>query len=108
MTTGFQIINQQLWTEKDPSAVLTYTFDWADWLIDGDTIVTASYALQVRANDPVPLVKVTSGVTGARYTYVKLQAGQVDKTYVVTCTVTTAAGLTDRRNFRVRVVNRSA
>ena len=108
MTTGFQIINQQLSTEKDPSAVLTYTFDWGEWLIDGDTITTNSYALQVRANDPAPLVKVTSGVTSGRYTYVKLSGGQVDKTYVVTCTVTTAAGLTDRRNFRVKVVNRSA
>jgi len=108
MTTGFEIINQQLSTEKDPSAVLTYTFDWGTWLIDGDTIVTNSYALQVRANDPAPLVKVTSGVTSGRYTYVKLSGGQLDKTYVVTCTVTTAAGLTDRRNFRVRVVNRSA
>jgi hypothetical protein len=108
MTTGFQIINQQLSTEKDPSAVLTYTFDWGEWLIDGDTITTNSYALQVRANDPAPLVQVTSGITSARYTYVKLSGGQLDKTYVVTCTVTTAAGLTDRRNFRVRVVNRSA
>jgi hypothetical protein len=52
---------------------------------------------------------VNSGVTGAsKQTYIRLSAGQVDKTYVVTAKVTTTNGFVDRRNFRVLVENRSA
>jgi len=108
-TTGFQIINELLTIDKDPVAVLTYTFDWSQWLVNGDTIGNASYSLQVRANDPQPIVNVQSGIAnGGLQTYIKLSGGQNERTYVVTCTVTTANGLIDRRNFRVRVKNRSA
>ena len=108
MTTGFQIINQGLWIDKDPGAKLTYTFDWNEWLNPGDYIVSANYTLQVRANDPQPLVNVLNGIYQDTQTYITLSGGQVDKTYVVTAAVTTNAGLIDRRNFKVRVVNRSA
>jgi len=107
-TTGFQIINELLTIDKDPVAVLPYTFDWSQWLVDGDTIVTAVYTLQVRANDPQPIVNVNSGVIGGTQTYITLSGGQNERTYIVTCTVTTVNGLIDRRNFRVRVKNRSA
>ena len=107
MSTGFEIINQTLWVTKDPEAKLTYTFDWTDWLPAGDSLTAAAYTLQVRANDPDPLVKVTSGIQGTK-TYVQLSDGQVGKNYVVTVKVTTTNGLIDRRNFRVRVENRSA
>lgn len=109
MTTGFQIINELLTIDKDPVAVLTYTFDWSQWLVDGDTIGNAVYELQVRANDPKPIVNQASGIAGAGLkTYIKLSGGQKERTYTVTCTVTTANGLIDRRNFRVRVKDRSA
>jgi hypothetical protein len=109
MTTGFQVINELLTIDKDPAAVLTYTFDWSKWLTSGDTINNAVYELQVRANDPQPIVNVLSGITAAGLkTYIKLSGGQKERTYIVTVTVTTAGGLIDRRNFRVRVKNRSA
>jgi hypothetical protein len=108
-TTGFQIINNLLTIDKDPVAKLTYTLDWSQWLTSGDTIGSASYSLQVRANDPQPIVNELSGVTGSgTQTYIKLSGGQKERTYTVTVTVTTANGLIDRRNFRVRVKNRSA
>jgi hypothetical protein len=87
---------------------LVYTFDWSEWLPTGDTIATVNYTLQVRANDPTPLVRVTQGVSAGTKTYVKISGGGVGKVYTVTAAVTTADGSTDRRNFRVKVENRSA
>jgi hypothetical protein len=108
MTTGFQIVNSSLEITKDPEAVLTYNFDWSEWLLSGDTIDTATYTLQVRANDPQPLINEASGKLNATTTYITLSSGQVDKLYTVTCKVVTTNNLTDRRSFRVKVLNRSA
>lgn len=108
MTTGFEVVNQLLTIKKDPQAVLTYTFDWSEWLIDGDSLDTVNYTLQVRANDPSPIVKIGSDIIGGNKTWIKLSGGQVERTYIVTASITTALGLTDRRNFRVNVANRSA
>jgi len=109
MSTGFQIVNNLLTIEKDPSATLTYTFDWSQWLSTGDHIATCSYSLQVRANDPYPLVQASSGIgNSGQATYVTLSGGQKERTYVVTATVHTANGLIDSRDFRVNVITRSA
>jgi len=108
MTTGFQIVNELLTIKKDPQAVLTYTFDWSQWLANNDELSTVTYTLQVRANDPQPIVQVDSGIINGNQTWVKISGGQLERTYVVTALVTTAQGLIDRRNFRINVVNRSA
>lgn len=108
MASGFEIINQNLWISKDPEAQLFYTFDWSDWLAAGDSIATATYTIAARINDPDPLLKESSGITGGNKTYVELKNGQVGKSYVVTVKVTTADGLIDARNFHVKVENRSA
>ena len=107
MTTGFQIINGMLYVDKDPKAVLTYTLDWVDWLNNDDHLTNVEFTLQVRANDPQPLINVDSGFTGSK-TYIKLSGGQVERTYTVTAKVTTEAGLVDARHFKVRVYTRSA
>ena len=107
-TTGFQQDTQGVWIAKDPVAELVYVFDWADWLSTGDTISTVAYTLQVRANDPAPLVRVSQGVQSGVRTYVELRGGQVGKVYTVTAQITTVDGVIDRRNFRVKVENRSA
>jgi hypothetical protein len=107
-TTGFQQDTQGVWIAKDPVAELVYVFDWADWLPVGDTISTVAYTLQVRANDPAPLIRVSQGVQSGLRTYVELRGGQVGKVYTVTAQITTVDGIIDRRNFRVKVENRSA
>jgi len=107
--TGYQQDAQGSWISKDPTAALIYSMDWSEWLGAGDTLASATYALQVRANDPAPLVKVSQGYeVGANITYTKLSGGQVGKVYTVTATITTTLGNTDRRSFRIKVENRTA
>jgi hypothetical protein len=106
--TGFEQTIQGLTIQKDTEAKLVYTFDWSEWLPTGDTISTVNYTLQVRANDPDPLIRVTQGVQTGTKTYVELSDGQEGKSYVVTARITTVDGLIDRRNFRVKVLARSA
>ena len=107
MATGYVQTTQGLQIEKDTEARLTYTFDWVDWLPAGDSLSTVTYTVSARANDPDPLVRVSSGIQGSK-TYVELRDGQEGKTYIVTAAITTTDGLIDRRYFRVKVLDRSA
>lgn len=105
--TGFMKDVQGIYIVKDPDAQLIYTFDWSEWLPAGDAISNVTYTLQVRANDPAPLVRESQGRQGSK-TFVELSGGQVGKVYTVTAEITTEDGSIDRRNFRVKVENRSA
>lgn len=106
--TGYQQDTQGLWIAKDPEAQLIYSMDWTEWLPTGDSLASASYSLQVRANDPAPLVNESDGIQSGTISFVELSGGQVGKVYTVTATITTTDGLTDRRAFRVKVENRQA
>lgn len=105
--SGFEQTIQGLTIQKDTEAQLIYTFDWVDWLPVGDSIATSLYTITARANDPDPLVIHSQGKDGTK-TYVELKEGQEGKVYTVTCKITTTNGLVDRRNFRVKVLARSA
>lgn len=107
MASGFQQTTQGLTIEKDTEAQLVYTFDWVDYLAQGDALSTVSYSITARANDPDPLAIVSQGIQGTK-TYVELNNGQQGKSYVVTATITTTDSIIDRRFFRVRVLARSA
>ena len=104
---GFVQTNDYLVIAKDVEAQLIYTFDWSSWLATGDGIATAEYTVGARRNEPTPIVIESQGVDGDN-TYVELSGGAEDKTYIVTCKVTTTDGLVDRRSFRVNVEARSA
>ena len=106
-TTGFFQTIQGLTIQKDTEAQLVYTFEWSEWLPTGDSLSAVSYTITARANDPDPLIKVSESRVGTK-TFVELSNGQEGKTYTVTCQVTTTNGLIDRRNFRVKVLARSA
>jgi hypothetical protein len=106
-TTGFLRDQQGIYIPKDPSAKLTYTFDWVEWLPVGASLSTVTYTLQSRANDPTPLVNHVSGISGTK-TYVTVSGGGAGKVYSITAEVTLDNGNIDRRSFRVKVENRSA
>jgi len=105
--SGFTQTIQGLTIVKDTEAQLIYTFEWNQWLPSGDSLAEAEYTVTARANDPDPLEIESQGIQGTK-TYVELSNGQEGKVYTVTCRVTTANGLIDRRNFRVKVQARSA
>jgi hypothetical protein len=104
--SGFVVTNSSVTIDKDPVARLKYTFDWTDWL-EEDSIVSVEYTAAARRNDPVPIEIEDQGTQGD-LTFVELSGGQVNKSYIISATITTANGLIDRREFRVNVVNRSA
>lgn len=106
--TGYLKDQQGIYILKDPQAQLVYTFDWSEWLPTGDSITSVNYTLQVRANDPDPLVREDQGIQSGTKTYVEISGGGVGKIYTVTAEIDTANGSTDRRNFRIKVENRSA
>lgn len=106
--TGFTITINGLEIQKDPQSSLIYTFDWSEWLDEGDTIDNVNYVVTTRSNDPNPLLKLSEGIDTAGRTYVELSAGQNNKTYTVTANIVTTNGLVDSRFFRVKVQPRSA
>jgi hypothetical protein len=106
--TGFEQTANALWVAKDVEAQLKYTFDWSQWLEGNDTVASVAYTVAARRNDPTPVVIEDSGIVNDVKTYVELSGGQLDKVYIVTCKVTTTAGVVDRRSFKLQVAARSA
>lgn len=104
---GFIQTNTGLEIDKDPEAELTYTFEWSDWLDDGDGIASVDYSVVARRNDSSAITVESSGVSGTK-TYAVLSGGQADKQYTVTAKITTNDGAVDRRAYRVNVKNRQA
>lgn len=104
--TGFMRDVQGVYIEKDPEAELVYTLDWTDWLLSGDSVQAVTYSVAPTA-DVNDIDIMDSGINVGVYTYVKLNKGIVNQVYTIAAEVTTANGLVDRRNFRVKVKNRS-
>ena len=107
--TGYKQDTYGTYIDKDPQAQLVYTMDWSDWLAEGQTLSSVSYEVQARANDANPVTIESQGLSNNNtYTYVELAGGTLNKVYTVTATITTDDSSQDRRNFRVKIENRSA
>jgi hypothetical protein len=104
-TTGYKQDRAGAYIEKDPEATLDYTLDWTDWL-GSTTILTATYAVTADADDSDPVTSTGSSNTTTTTT-VTLTGGTVNEVYTVNCTITTEAGTTERKNFRVLVKTKS-
>lgn len=104
---GFELHAQGLTIDKDYEAKLTYAFDWIEWLLENDSVITAEYTVQARTNDPRPVIIENSGIFGTQ-TFVELSGGQLNKSYRISAKIQTASGLIDRRSFVVNITNRSA
>lgn len=85
--------------DKAPNAVLDYLMQWTDWLAAGETIsgnvVTTDTGIVA-----APVTATSTTVT------VWLSGGTTKVTYLVTIRITTSAGRTDERSFRVNVIKR--
>jgi hypothetical protein len=87
--------------QKDPDAVLDYTWDWTDYMaaLSGDTIIGANIIADAG------LTVVSSSVVGA--TVIAYIGGGVSgQIYRVTCRITTLGLRTDDRSFYIRVLDR--
>ena len=105
--TGFKTDIVGSWISKDPGAVLTYSIDWTDWMPDGDSIASTTWAVSTIAGDSTPLVITASGrLPATEKTYVELDNGTASEIYTITNTIVTVNGLTDVRRFRVKVEQR--
>lgn len=104
--TGFYQDNEGTLIDKDADAVLDYLLSWSNWLSSGDTISTSSWSIQAISGDSDPLTTTSDSNTDTTTT-VKLSGGTVGNLYKVYNTITTNGGYTDRRYFRVKILNRS-
>lgn len=87
------------YVEKDPSALLDYDVDWSANLAAGDAINAVVWAVEAG------LTKASQTNTDTKAT-VWLSGGVAGATYAVACKITTTAGRTDERTFRVKVFDR--
>lgn len=107
LDSGFYETTNGITINKDIEAEMVYTIDWVDWLESGDSISSVDFSITSRSNDPTPLLEDSSGISTTQ-TWIKVTAGALEKIYPVACKIVTANGLTERRTFRVNVINRSA
>jgi hypothetical protein len=91
MTATFSIV-------KDPDGVLDYSINWAAWL-DGDTITVSTWSV----SGPDALLVVDSDSESTTVTTVWLSGGTVNRQYIVTNHITTAAGREDDRSITFRL-----
>tara|TARA_R110000772_G_scaffold118888_1_gene224737 strand:- start:165 stop:494 length:330 start_codon:yes stop_codon:yes gene_type:complete len=104
--TGYLRDSKGIYIDKDPDAILDYTLNWTNYTQDSDAIATATWSVSVISGDAAPLVAGASSITGDQVTVI-INGGTVGNIYTVNCLITTTEGLTDRRNFRIVIKNRT-
>lgn len=106
--TGFKTDRIGSFIEKDPESVLDYSFDWSDWLDDGDTIVTSLWAVQTIAGDTSALTIDSNTFVNTGVTTAVMSLGTAGNNYTLTNTITTTNSLIVQRYFRLFLKQRSA
>ena len=85
----------------DPDAVLDFTFDWSEWLADGETISSVSFSV------PSGLTEESSTHDDTTATvWLSTSSSQAGNTFVVTCHIATSAGRQDDRSILITVQER--
>lgn len=104
-TTGYKTDQVGAYIVKDPASVLDYTLDWTDWLKTGDTVTGNTVTVETISGDSSPLALDSSSFTTTTTT-AYLSGGTAGNIYNISYTITTDDGLTDSRNFRIKVLER--
>lgn len=84
--------------QKDPLAILDYTIDWREWLGD-DTISTSTWTVPAGIGNGGTVYSPTT-------TTIWLSGGTAGSPYSVYNTIVTAGGRTEKRTFKVNVLDR--
>lgn len=85
--------------EKDPDAKLPWSWDWTDWLAEGETIVESEMTVSAG------LVKESESHSATSAT-VWLSGGSPGTPYSVANRIETSMGKIDERTITIRVTNR--
>jgi len=82
------------------TAKIDYAIDWSDWL-GTDTIATSTWSV------PASLEQVSATNTTTTTTiWLRNSSAARGATFVITNTITTAAGRTEQRSFKVKVADK--
>ena len=108
--TGYKRDNEGLYIDKDPEAVLIYTFDWSNWLASSESITTSNWTIDAISGDSA-LTKLTvdSSIihSNAKQTIITLSGGTAGNIYTVRNTIVTDESETERKFFRIVCKQRS-
>ena len=75
---------------KDPNSTLDYSFDWSDWMTEGDTITAFEIFISPSNHTDPLIVNQTTSVGHVITTW--LSQGRNNTKYNVTCRITTSGG----------------
>lgn len=84
---------------KDPSDILDFTVNWANWLTVGETISAATFTVEAG-------ITKTSESNTTTTAKVRLSGGTAGNQYTITCQIDTSAGQRAQRSFEVSVEER--
>ncbi len=89
--------------DKDPNAVLDYTFDWAAWLTPiEDTIASVAWVVPAAAGS----IEVESSTSTSTTATAIVSGGVVGQKERLTCRITTADGRVDDRSVFLKIKER--
>lgn len=96
---------------KDSSDVLDYSFNWEDWLEDGDFIVNSTWTVNGSGltieNSPAPSIdKYNDDAPDNSLTKCWLSGGTVNTIYTLTNTIVTDGGRTTQSSMFIRIVEK--
>ncbi len=106
--TGYKRDTEGLYIDKDPEAVLIYTFDWSNWLASGESITTSNWTIDAISGDADPLTVDSSIIhSNNKQTIITLSGGTEGNIYSVYNTIVTDESETERKFFRIVCKKRS-
>jgi hypothetical protein len=104
--SGFVLVGTKWVIDKDPSALLDYTFDWTDWLV-GDTIINKVITVVGGGTGGGACTEDHSTIVGGNKVVVWVAGGTAGAGKAsVACRITTAGGRTDERTVYLRIKER--
>ncbi len=89
---------ERVFIEKDPQAVLDYTFLWSEWLPSGDTIQSHSTIIESGTGE-VFSATVDRGNTVVAW----VRGGTVGETMKLRCRISTAGGRIEDRSVYIKI-----
>lgn len=85
--------------KKDPNAILDYGFNWASWLVTGETITTSTWTV------PTGITQYDTGRSNT-VTTIWLSGGTVGGEYDIVNHIVTSDGREEDRTLTVAVMER--